>query len=68
MKLFKLDKIYNLEVTIFMYEIKVRSFSNVFTNYFQAITTIHSYNTRQATNNKYYHPKTNKKMEMSNKT
>ena len=48
-----------------MYEMKERSLPNVFKNYFPSIATIHSYNTRQATNNKYYHPGTNKKMKMS---
>ena len=49
-----------------MYEMKVRSLPNVFTNCFLLIATVHSYNTRPATNNKYYHPTTKKKkLEMS---
>ena len=61
LKLLELGKIHNLEVNLFMYEMKVRSFSNVFKNYFQSIAAIHSYNIRQVTNNKYYHPRSNKK-------
>ena len=49
-----------------MFEMNVRSLPNVSTNYFQSIATVRSYNTRQATNNKYYHPRSNKKkMKMS---
>ena len=51
LKLLKLDKIHDLEVTKFMYKVKIRSLPNVFTNYFRSIATIYSYNTRQATNN-----------------
>ena len=43
--LLTLDKIHDLEVTKFMYEMKVKSLPNLFTIYFQSITTIHSYNT-----------------------
>ena len=47
---------------------KVRSLSNIFTNYFRSIATIHSYNARQATKTKYYHSRTNKKNGNINKT
>ena len=52
MKLLKLEKIYNLELTQFTYEIIVESLTNIFTNYFYLIATIRSYNTRQARNKK----------------
>ena len=42
LKLLKLDKIQDLEVTKFLCKMKV-SLPNVFTNYFQPIATIHSY-------------------------
>ena len=60
LKLLKLDKIHDLEVIKFMYEMKVKSLPNVFTDHFQSIATIHSYNTRQATKNKNYQPRPNK--------
>ena len=43
----------------------MRILPDVFTNYLQPNATIHSYNTRQAINNKYYHPGANEKKEMS---
>ena len=58
LKLLKLDKNHDLEVTNFMYEIKVRSLPNAFTNYFRSIATIHYYNTRQAANNTVSKPAT----------
>ena len=41
-----------------MYEMKVQSLPDVFTNYFRSIATINSYNTRQASSDKYCHPRT----------
>ena len=45
---------------------KVRSLPNVLINYFQSIANTHSDDTRQATSNKYFHPRSNKK-KMSTK-
>ena len=46
---------------ILLYEVKVKSLRNVCAKSIQSIAAIHSYNTRQATTNKYYHPRLNKK-------
>jgi len=56
-KIIQLKDIYNLEVSKFMYKYTTSQLSATFDNYFELITDVHSYNTRQIKSRKFALPK-----------
>ena len=57
LKILKISDLVSQNIAIFMYKYHYELLPLVFQNFFDALTSIHSYNTRQASKKSYYIPK-----------